>query len=143
MASLSTVRKPTMVDLAEPDIAAGPSSQTSATSAATGVSNLATIELAARTEMEVARLEELDLKRSATTAMRQATSCETTDDRCGLIASSHADRHDIKESGSSSVGNVAEGSSMEGLDSKEDSSSRMPCRVPIVSDLATLMTPAL
>ena len=54
-----------------------------------------------------------------------------------------ADRHDIKEGGSSSVGNVAEDSSMAGIGSKEDSSSRMPCRVPIVSDLAMLMTHAL
>ena len=93
--------------------------------------------------MEVARLEELDLRRSATTAMRQATSCETADDRFGPIASSQADRHDIKEDGSSSVENVAEGSSMERIDSKEDSSSRMPCHVPIASDLAMIMTPAL
>ena len=133
-----------MVDLAEPDLVAGPSKcQTSAVFAAMGVSSSATIEPAARTEMEVARLEELHLRRNATTAMRQATSCETADDRCGLIASSQADRHDIKEDGSSSVENVAEGSSMEGIDSKEDSSGRMPCRVPIASDLAMIMTPAL
>ena len=133
-----------MADLAEPDLAAGPSKgQTSATSAATGVSSSATIELAARTEMEVARLEELDLRRSATTVMRQATLCETADDRCGPKASSQADRHDIKEGGSSSVKNVTEGSNMERIGSKEDSSSRMPCHVPIASDLAMIITFAL
>ena len=91
----------------------------------------------------MARLEELDLRRSATTAMRQATSCETAGDRCGPIASSQADRHDIKEGGSSLVEDVAEGSSMERIDSKEDNSSRMPCRVPTASDLGMSMKPAL
>ena len=102
MASLSVVRKPTTADLAEPDLAADPSKgQISATCVVTVVSSSATIALAARTEMEVARLEELDLRRNATTTMRQATSCETADDHCGTIASSQEGRDDIKEGSSS------------------------------------------
>ena len=90
----------------------------------------------------MARLEELDLRKNATTAASQATSCETADDHCGPIASSQAGRDDIKEGGSSSVENVAEGSSMERIDSKENNNSRMPCRVPTASDLAMIMKPA-
>ena len=130
-----------MADLAEPDLAAGPSKgQISATCVA---SSSATIAMAVRTEMEVARLEELDLRRNATTAMRQATSCETADDHCGTIARSQEGRDDIKEGSSSSVEDVAEASSMERIGSKEDNSSRMPCRVPTASDLGMSMKPAL
>ena len=82
----------------------------------------------------MARLEELDLRRNATTAASQATSCETADDHCGTMAISQEVRDDIKEGSSNSVEGVAEASSTGRIGSKEDNSSRMPCRVPTASD---------
>ena len=90
----------------------------------------------------MARLEELDLKRNATTAASQATSCETADDHCGTMASSQEGKDDIKEGSSSSVEGVAEVSSTGGIGSKEDNSNRMPCRVPTASDPDMRMNPA-
>ena len=91
----------------------------------------------------MARLEELDLKRNATTATRQATSCETVDDHCGTIASSQEGKDDIKDGSSSSVEDVAEASSMGRIGSKEDNNNSLPCRVPTASDPGMSMKPAL
>ena len=66
-------------------------------------SKSATAVLAVRTEGEVARLEELDLRKNATTAASHATSCETADDHCSKTASSQEGKDDIKGGSSSSV----------------------------------------
>ena len=91
----------------------------------------------------MAGLEELDLRRNATTATRQATSCETADDHCGTIASSQEGKDNIKEGSSSSVEDVAEASSTGRIGSKEDNNRRMPCRVLTTSDPGMGMKPAL
>ena len=93
-------------------------------------------------EGEVASLEELDLRRIATTAANQATSCETADDHCGTMASSQEGRDDIKAGNISSVEGVAEASSAGRIGSKEDNNSIMPCRVPTASDPGMSMKPA-
>ena len=89
----------------------------------------------------MARLEELDLRKNATTVASQATSCETADDHCGTMASSQEGRDDIKEGSSNSV-EEAEASSTGRIGSKEDNNSRMPCRVPTASDPGMSMKPA-
>ena len=90
----------------------------------------------------MAKFEEMDFKRNATIPASQATSCETADDHCGKTASSREGRDDIKEGSSSSVEGVAEVNRTEGIGSKEDNSSRIPCRVPTASDPDMSMKPA-
>ena len=90
----------------------------------------------------MAKLEELDLRRNATTAASQATSCETVDDHCGKTASSQEGRDDIKGGSSSSVEGVVEVSSTGRIGSKEDNNGRMPSRVPTASDPGMSMKPA-
>ena len=109
---------------------------------ATVASSSATTVPAVRIEGEVARLEELDYRRNTTTAASQATSYETADDQGGKTASSQGGRDDITGGSSSSVEGVAEVSSTGRIGSKEDNSSRMPCRVPTASDPGMSMKPA-
>ena len=90
----------------------------------------------------MARLEELDLRRNATTATRPATSCKTADDHCGTIASSQEGKDDIKEGSNSSVEDEAGANSTERIGSKENNSNRIPCRVPTASDPGMSMKPA-
>ena len=90
----------------------------------------------------MARLEELDHRKNATTAECQATSCETADDQCGKTASSQEDRDDIKGGSSSLVEGEVEVSSTGRIGSKEDNNSRMPCPVPTASAPGMRMRPA-
>ena len=69
----------------------------------------------------MARLEEVDLRRNATIATRQATSCETADDHCGKTASSQEGRDDIKGGNNSSVEEEEEVSSTAEIGSKGSS----------------------
>ena len=85
-------------------LAAGPSKgQISATCVATVASSPVTIVPTVRMKGEVARLEELDLRRASTIAESPDTSCETADDHCGRMASRMECKDGIKGGSISSV----------------------------------------
>ena len=70
---------------------------------------------------EEARLEELDLRRAATTAENLDTSCETADDHCGRMASRMECKDGIKGGNISSVEEEEEVSSTAEIGSKGSS----------------------